>query len=237
MADRFIDKDETKIYGEYAAKKIRRVVVGLIPPFDAGLKHVANELDKATKTVADAVAAAHDADTAIRKQTKNKLPALDGALDVLKRFSAHLDTHPANTVDRKAFFTGTGTVSGIGRSANKVLATLQHIAAQLAKPKSGVSNAKAWSKEISAAVDKLAPATEDADAARTARSQATPEVEESRRAWLQTYTATKAVVEGVLRLSGKLDLMPKVFHDLAVPSGAKVTAAPADGEPAPASPT
>ena len=31
MADKFIDQDETQIYGSYAAKRIRTRLVGLIP--------------------------------------------------------------------------------------------------------------------------------------------------------------------------------------------------------------
>lgn len=44
---------------------------------------------------------------------------------------------------------------------------------------------------------------------------------------------SKSTVEGALRFAGKLDLLPEVFYDLAVPSSAKVTHAPDVVAPAP----
>ncbi|MSP63010.1 MAG: hypothetical protein EXR72_22275 [Myxococcales bacterium] len=64
------------------------------------------------------------------------------------------------------------------------------------------------------------------DKARTDRRLMTPELAAARVSWLQTYAAVKCGVESVLRLSGRIDLMPEVFYDLAVPSSTKVTKAP-----------
>ena len=49
---------------------------------------------------------------------------------------------------------------------------------------------------------------------------------------MSTYLAARAGVECVLRLRGKLDLMPAIFYDLTVPAGAKVTTIPDLPEPA-----
>ena len=54
----------------------------------------------------------------------------------------------------------------------------------------------------------------------------TPEVEQARTRWLQVYGAAKSVVEGVLRLQGRLDLMPHIFYDLAVTGSIRVTEVP-----------
>lgn len=50
----------------------------------------------------------------------------------------------------------------------------------------------------------------------------------ARVAWLQIYTAARSGVECVLRLTGRLDPLPLIFYDLAVPGDAKVTEAPSE---------
>jgi hypothetical protein len=236
MADRYIDQDETKIYGDYAARKIRGSVVGILPEFDAGLEYLADEIEQATGAVFAAVTAAREADTEIRKHARGKTPAVEQARAVLRRFGSHLDTHPSGTVDRRMFFTADGTVGGVGRSVPRLLLSLGHIERTLGngKKKHNVKDAAAWAKEIGDSAANLAPVVEHADNAKTDRSHATPAVEQARQAWLQTYVAAKCGVECVLRLTGKLDLLPNVFFDLAVPAGAKVTEPPSDEGDAPA---
>ncbi len=43
MADRYIDHEETLLYGPYAARKIKAVAVGLHPQFDPALTGVLKE--------------------------------------------------------------------------------------------------------------------------------------------------------------------------------------------------
>jgi len=64
-----------------------------------------------------------------------------------------------------------------------------------------------------------------ADPARSSRGVS---IETARTEWCQAYSAAKGTVEAVLRFNGRRDLMPRVFHDLAVPSNAKVTAPPVE---------
>jgi hypothetical protein len=226
MADNYIDQDETLIYGPYTARKIRKVVIGLIPAFDSGLEFLANELEHATASMHSAVTSGRDADASIRQEARNKTPALDTASEVLVRFSRHLDTHRPGSIDRKVFFTTDGTASGVGRSAPRVVLALSHISTKLRLPDTPVQGAEQWLREITAAMNGLAPVVEHADDARTDRRTVTPEIEAARIAWLQTYRAAKNGVECVLRMTGKLRLMRTVFHDLVVPAGARVTAPP-----------
>ncbi|MSP62838.1 MAG: hypothetical protein EXR72_21395 [Myxococcales bacterium] len=57
----------------------------------------------------------------------------------------------------------------------------------------------------------------------------TPEVAAARAEWLRLYGATKDAVASILRLHGRPDLMPRIFHDLALPASTKVTSIPDDG--------
>ena len=225
MADRYIDHDETEIYGAYAADKIRDRVKGLITEYDTALEYVATELTDATKAVQTAVADARAADAKIRTGSHARGSVLKRATALLGRFSRHLDTHAPGIIDRKTFFVADGTAGGVGKSVPRVLHALQHIAKHLKVQGSPVKSAADWAKECADIAGELAPIAEHGDNARTDRTAATPEIETARQAWLQTYGAAKLTVEAVLRLSGKLHLMPMVFFDLAVPSNTKVTAA------------
>ena len=84
-----------------------------------------------------------------------------------------------------------------------------------------------WLEEVTVAIAELSPVVADAESARTERRLLTPEVESARQAWLQVYRASRCAVECVLRLTGKVDMLSIVFHDLAVPASTKVTEAPA----------
>ena len=237
MADRYIDHDETQIYGPQAAQQIRKRVLKLVPKYDAALGYIADEIDDATAAVGKLLGSTrgHDADR--RAGSRQKAPLLAEALDVLGRFSRHLDTHKAG-IDRKVFFPTGGTKTALGESAPRVLLALTHIADLLEQKDSPVREAKAWHKEVSAAAAALAPAVAHSDSARAARREVTPALTQAREAWLQVYAAAKSTVEAVLRLTGKLNLLPIVFPDLAVSEGGAEpeppAPAPAGGGPEPA---
>lgn len=228
MSDRYIDQDETQIYGPYASRHILRDVAPLLDAFRPALEHLATQLDASTAAVGAAVGRARGAEASHRQGVKDKTPALDSGRALLSRFSKHLDAHPAGAVDRKTYFTKDGTIEGAGRSAVDVLLALGAIAGKLADAASPVKSASDWKTEFDAAIATLAPAVEHASDARTDRSGMTPEVEAARAAWMTHYAAAKLVVEAVLRLTGKLGQMPAIFYDLAVPAGSKVTAPPAE---------
>jgi hypothetical protein len=237
MTDRFIDQDETQIYGPYASKRIR-ALIGLIAAFDAGLAHLADEIDAATAAVKEAVTSARDKDAELRDGVQKKIPALAQSLDLLGRFSKHLNAHPAGAVDRKVFFTADGTVGGIGRSAPRVLLAITHITGKLDPAnKPAVNSADTWHQDFSIMMNALGPVVERADDARTDRRGVTPEVEAARQAWLQVYVAARAGVECVLRLTGKLDQLSNIFYDLTVPATAKITSIPDDEPSQPAGDT
>ena len=88
MADRYIDHDETEIYGAYAADKIRDRVQGLIAEYDTALEYVATELTDATKAVQTAVADARAADAKIRTGSHARSSVFKRATAVSPRSSA-----------------------------------------------------------------------------------------------------------------------------------------------------
>jgi hypothetical protein len=227
MADSFIDQNETQIYGPYAVRQMRKLVRGLLPQFDHAIDFVSEAIQSATKEVALAVGDARTADARWRSGARQKETVIERAWDVLGRFSSHLDGHPRDAVDRKRFFTSDGRMHHLRkRSPRKVLVVLEHIAAELKKRDSGVSDAAGWHREFARAIDGLAPVVEQTESARADRRRMTPEVRQARAEWLQSYGAAKLLIESILRLTGRVDLMPQVFYDLTVPASTRLTAPP-----------
>jgi hypothetical protein len=228
MADRFIDQDETQIYGPYAARRIRTRVVGLVPAFDGALLFMADELEAATLAVKSAVDDARTHDARLRRGVQQKTPLLKQAIGLLGRFSKHLDGHAPGAIDRKVFFTADGTASGVGKGAASVLLAVTHITGKLDDPGCGVGDRERWLGDFATMMTSLGPVVEHAFDVRTDRRDRTPAVEAARQAWMQHYLAARECVTAVLRLTGRLDRLPTIFHDLAVPANARVTSIPDD---------
>lgn len=226
MADRFIDQDETQIYGPYTSRRIRTRVVGLVPAFDVALDYLADQLDIATVAVKTTVDGARTHDARLRRGAQEKTPLLKQAISLLGRYSKHLDGHAPGTIDRKVFFVADGTASGVGRAAASVLLAVTHIAGKLQDPDSNVADRLRWHGDFTTMMTNLGPVVEHAHDVRTDRREVTPEVEAARQAWMQHYLAARECVTCVLRLTGRLDLLSSIFHDLAVPANARVTAIP-----------
>lgn len=227
MADRFIDQDETQIYGPYAARRIRRLV-GLLPAFDPVLMYFAGEIEAATGAVKDAVDSARTQDARVRRGVQQKRPLLEQATGLLGRFSKHLDGHAPGAVDRKVFFTADGTASGVGRGAASVLLAVTHITGKLQDEQSAVADRATWHGEFNAMMTSLGPVVEHAQDARTDRRDRTPEVEAARQGWMQVYLAARDCVTSLLRLTGRLDRLSTIFYDLAVPANTRLTSIPED---------
>ncbi len=227
MPDKSIDSDETLYYGRHTSKNIRKRLIGHIAEFDLALNYVADEMDTATDAVRSAVNAARDKDAERHQNVHSKEPLLKDALKLLGRFSKHLDGQDPS-VNRKVYFTRDGTAGGVGRSALNVLLAITHISTKLNVSNCPVRDATHWHGEFDTMMKLLGPAVASADDSRGDRQSLTPEVEAARHAWLNGYIAAKCVVEGVLRLLGRVEQMPVLFHDLRVPAGTKLTAAPPD---------
>jgi hypothetical protein len=233
MTDKYIDLDETQIYGPYASGAIRTRVLGLVAKLDTGLAFLADEIDEVTTAVGEQIRASRETSADVRAGTKDKGPVLERSLRVLGRFSKHLSAHADGAVDHKTYFPEDGTATGVGRSAPRVLVALGRINTELKKTTCKVRDKKKWVEEIAASMDALTPLVAHANNAKTERRAATPELESAREAWMQTYMAAKSGVECALRLSGNLHMMSTIFYDLAVPGSTKVTAPPPPPPPVP----
>ena len=228
MADRFIDQDETQIYGPYASKRILGKLLGLIPEYDDALKFSASQIATYTAAVKSTVEAAREKDASLRQGSQDKAPLLEKARSLLVQFGKHLAAHDDGLVDRKIFFVKDGTVGGVGRAAPDVLLAITHITTKLGDPQCKVRDLAHWHDRFDATMKALAPVVAFADDARVDRQSLTPEVEASRQAWLNAYVAAKSLVESLLRNLGRLEQMPLCFYDLRVPAGTKVTEPPPD---------
>jgi hypothetical protein len=236
MTDRYIDADETQVYGAYTPRQIRERIVPLIPAFAEAMAYLATEIETATATVKAAIDASRQSLAGVREGTRSKRPLLKDAKNLLGRFSKHLDGHKPTTIDRKTFFTRDGTATGVGHGAHRVLQAVVHISTELSRDTCPVQARADWLAEFREIAANLAPVVEHSDNIKSERLQTTPEVVAAREGWLRTYLAAKCAVEGVLRLSGSLHLMPVVFYDLTVPATAKVTEAPPAPPAEPADP-
>ncbi len=116
----------------------------------------------------------------------------------------------------------------MGKGAASVLLAVTHIAGKLQDPASGVGDRDRWHGDFTTMMTSLAPVVEHAFDVRTDRRDRTPGVEASRQAWMQHYLAARECVTCVLRLTGRLDRLSTIFHDLAVPANARVTSIPDD---------
>ncbi len=221
MVDKYIDRDETQIYGPYASKMIRERVVGLIPELDTGLLFFADQIDAATLGMKAALETTHSVDAGRRAGSTTRQSVLEQGRDLLMRFSRHLDAHPKGAIDRRVFFAQDGTASGVPRGASQVLLALSRIGEQFEREDSPVRDRTSWLAELSSTMNALASAIGHSADMRTDRRHATPVIEATRLAWLNTYYSARSVVESILRFTGKLDLLPTIFQDLTVPSGTK----------------
>ena len=226
MADSYIDPWETQPYGKFACEQMKDVCVGMIPDLDdavsfaistqkaanASMKKVLDNQPKRT-TLVDAAA------------------AVDGARDVLVRFGKHLESHKTGSIDPSLFFRGEAPSIIARRRIVKLVASVGHVADTLAEHKANVRESALWLKELRDAHEAIATAEKQQRASKVEQVDLGPEVATERLRWLDVYTANKALITGVLRHAGKLQLLPLIFDDLAETHRA---AGVSDAEPAPA---
>jgi hypothetical protein len=118
-------------------------------------------------------------------------------------------------VDPSVFF-GRDTPSVFARRRLvKLVAALKDFAEKVEANKAKLRDHKTWSAEFSDLYDRVKAFEKKQRVARVGVADLGPEVSVAREAWLGVYTANKAVITGVLRHAGKLQLLPHVFDDLA----------------------
>lgn len=213
MADRYIDFDETRVYGEYAVERIEQLVAGRLAPFDPALQYVVAALRLVNASVAEQLQAARAADATLNTEVHAREEPLAEARDVMLRYARHLESHRRGTVPYEAFFLEpSGTLAG--RSPARVLAAVEHMMGALAERRDTVRDADHWLGELAAARDALAPVARTARKAVSAAT-ASPGLVAARAQWLVVYEAAKDLVRAVLTLSNAGLDIAEVFDDLA----------------------
>jgi hypothetical protein len=216
MADNYIDQQETLGYGEFAARQIKSVVVGLDPAFDSVAEELAARIGKATKSMEKALQKAGElpAVTFTGTAAEGKDPVKDAG-DVLSKLVKYADSREGGDAIVEDILGGDklGTIKR--RRPAKLVHALDTALRALAKHKDALPEHEKWTADVSAARAELAALDSAVRASRNERKAMTPAVAKARDKWLRVYGAAKLVVQGILRLHDAEDRMSDVFDDLA----------------------
>lgn len=215
MADPYIDQYETVAYGRFAAAQILALVVGLDPDVDPFVKLVAARLGAETEALEKALQKAGTLDIVTYKPMEGGPDVVAQSRATLRRLVRYAESRPDGDAIASDILQGDTLSTVLRRRPVKLAAALDHAAAIITKHAASLPEHVAWKNEISAARDALAALNEGVRKARTDRRQTTPEVDAARTAWLRRYSATKSIIEGVLKPLGKTAMMPEIFDDLA----------------------
>lgn len=212
MADSHIDAFETVIYGNLACIEMRRTVLPMNSQWTSTVEYCI-ELQEAANARMEAILA------------RIKLPKVDKdevakVTNTFVRFGSWLASLEGQPLDPARFF-GAQAPSVAGRERlSKLTGRLEHMINTLAPhaevpAEERIEGAVDWLRQLREA-HAIAVRNRDAQrAAEKARKDFGPEVENARQAWLDTYVANKAVIEGVLRHEKRLALKSFIFDDLA----------------------
>lgn len=223
--DAYIDRDEMRIYGGFAVRQLRAIVLHKTPELDTAVEAVAAHLEEATSSIIEIVERGRDADGVRFGAARESVPILARVRDYLGRFSSHLDAQ-AKEVDRRLFFPRTGRLTDERRAAPATLDLIARVAMQLSRSDTTVTDAARWRDEAIALRDELEPTLTTSASARATRRASTADGRAAEASWRATYRAAKCVAEAALILAGHVELLREVFYDLQVPADAKVTEPP-----------
>ena len=226
--DRYIDNDETQVYGPQFSANLRRMFGGSTPA-DRFMQWCAEQLDASTNTMRDAMAAQRAAGSSRTGTSEEKAPVVVEARDEIRAFALHLAACKADRAepwkgDPELFVPG--GIGALPRSARGVHVALQ-VACKALEADSAAPDRAKWRKRLDAQRAALAPLVERADEAQAMHRGALSEQSSEKRAWLRTYRGIALVLEGVLLLTGReLEYTTAVPH-LTAPGTRKKT----DGNP------
>ncbi|WP_437940798.1 hypothetical protein [Sorangium sp. So ce341] len=218
MSDSYIYQRDIEAYGRFTASQIRKLVVPVDAGFQQALRAVAARLDAATEAsrkamvAATAAAAAAPASSAARRREAD---AVARGRDLLRRLVERAASRPGGVALARDLLQGQSLATALRGRPAKLAQALAHAAEVLEQRKRPLPEREAWVAELERSRDALDPFLRSVRKARLARRTMTPEAKAARAEWLTVYGAAKLLVECVLRLHGKVSLMPQVFDDLA----------------------
>lgn len=209
MADPYIDRIETQIYGLFAREQMQTVCIGKVPELDA--------------MVAFAIAAQTKADAAM-KVVLDQQPivapvdstaVLETARDTIRRFGAYIDSLKGQPLDTKDYF-GNEVPSVVARRRLlKLTAAAKHMHDTLVKQQAKAPGTADWIADLAQTHTDLAALEKNQRAVKVEKVDLAPDVAAERLRWLAVYNANKLLIRGLLEHAGKVELMPLIFDDLA----------------------
>ncbi|MBL8601004.1 MAG: hypothetical protein JNK72_03675 [Myxococcales bacterium] len=213
MADRYIDDDETRLYGDYALEQIALHLVGRVREFDPALQFATAALGSATELVAAHLYAARSADPALHAALSRRERVIADARSALLRFGHHLEAHRPGAVPYGAFFVEASNTLA-RRGPWRLVAALDHVLGSLDEFEGLVREAGYWRDELNTVQQRLREVIADDRAVRanTVRSEA---LSLARRQWLVRYESAKHLVAALLGFSGSALGLDEIFDDLA----------------------
>lgn len=208
MADSYIDPRETLIYGAFARDQLAAVCVGLVPALDGAVKFAISEQGKADASM---------------KETLDRQPpaaAIEGdpqaeARDSLVRFAKYVESIKGAPVALSEFFDREAPSVAARRRLTKLVALVKHVATRIEGHKTHLRDYKTWLEEFRGHHETLSTMERASRDQKVAGAMLRPEIAAAREAWLGVYTANKALISGLLRHAGRIELLPLVFDDLA----------------------
>ncbi|MBK8259298.1 MAG: hypothetical protein IPK82_42405 [Polyangiaceae bacterium] len=216
MADNYIDQTETLGYGEFAAKQIKVLAVGVDPEFDDALHVIADRVAKATKAMSSALTKAGEitATTFTGAANAGNDPAND-ARDILSRVVKYAESRDNGEAIARDILNGESLTTIKRRRPAKLVHALDVALSAIKKHQASLPEYKKWAADLTAVRDALNTLDSTVRASRQNKRDMTPAVAAARDRWLVVYGGAKLIVEGVLRLNGVEGRMPDIFDDLA----------------------
>lgn len=217
MSDATIYQRDIEAFGRFTAARIRELVVPLDADFKPSLRAMAARLEAATEAVLEATRkadAARAAPATPGRARRRKVDPVAVGRDVMRRLVQHAGARPGGAALTRDLLRQ-NTLATVLRRPAELVATMTHALEVLEQQRRRLPDHEAWTAEIERARDAIAPLAKTVRARRLERRTPTPEMQAARAAWLEVYGAAKLLVQCVLRLHGKLSLMPEIFGDLA----------------------
>lgn len=215
--DTYIDQHETQAYGPFTVAQIRSVAVGIDPDFDHALNAVAGRLETST---AEMLAQLKRSGNLVRvtytgASEGESDPVTEGR-DALERLVGYVSSRKGVGKEIAAKVLNNESLSTAKRRRPvKLAGTLSTAITVIDDHRAQLPEADAWITELTDVRDRLNDLNEGVRRSRIDKKDMTPEVAAARAAWLTAYNAAKLQVEAVLKLHGRVELMPLIFDDLA----------------------
>lgn len=216
MADPYIDKYETLLYGRFAAGQILALLIGLDPDLDGALQVMSARVTAATTAMEDALKKAGDLEI-VTYAAAGSAPGdpVAEARRVLRQLIAYVSSRDNGEAILADVLLGENMGTVLKRRPVKLAGAIATAISAVHKHQASLPEHQDWTAKLNAAQTALDALNESVRKARTSRRAMTPEIAAARDAWLVTYTSAKDIVTGVLRGKHKLSMLPEVFDDLA----------------------